>query len=347
MIDKVEIRIGSKTISDYVSYEADADVLTPADVFTCRLGKLTKAEASVVEQGVEFELYVNGKREMLGVIDIISKSHSNSDLSMTVEGRDLGGLLVDCHVENWRTVHKKDLKAIATELIAPLPFIGQQRVVFGKGADKTAQAAFRMSHYRPGVTVAHVLSDLCQRKGLLWWIEPDGTLVFDKPVTKGKAAFNFYAYKDKANGPKNNILNITETNNRSKCYSKVIVTGQVQGDDEMEPGEHSVSGSATDSSFPFYKPLVMEVHPHEGSTKSQALHEIWKRRAEGYRITVTAARHSQNGQNYTFNRMAYVEDERSEIKGEFVVLARKLVFDGVEQKTILTLGLPLEGYGIS
>lgn len=103
-LETLEIRIGSKKVDRFLEYEADSDLLVPADAFRCKLGRLTPDEASVIKAGQVFSLFVNGVQEMEGIIDRTEKSISRGELSVSIEGRDLGGVLVDACVEEWTTL---------------------------------------------------------------------------------------------------------------------------------------------------------------------------------------------------------------------------------------------------
>jgi prophage tail gpP-like protein len=344
-LETLEIRIGSKKIDRFLEYEADSDLLVPADAFRCRLGKLTPDEASVIKAGQVFSLFVNGVQEMEGVIDRTEKSISKGELSVSIEGRDYGGILVDGCVEEWTTLQQMTLPAMAKKLLKPLPFVDKQKVTIGKGVSGTVKRA----QHEPGVTVFQALAEKAQQMGLLFWTEPDGTLVFDRLAVSGNPAYSFYLYADGKNAGKNNVLSMSETDDISQRFSKCTVVGQIQGEDIWNPGTHSIKGTATDKTFPFYKPLVLSYKVEGGqSIKKQAEHELKKRVAEGYRLTVECKGHSQSGRNYRANRKAYVENEPLGIKGEFLVLARKFTMDKKSgPRTTLTLGKPMEGYSVA
>lgn len=344
-LESFEIRIGSRKIDRFLEYEADSDLLVPADAFRCKLGKLTPDEASVIKAGAVFSLFVNGVQEMEGVIDRTEKSISRGDLTASIEGRDFGGILVDACVEEWTTLQQMTLPAMAKKLLKPLPFVGRQKVTIGKGAAGTVNRA----QHEPGVTVFKTLADKAQQMGLLFWLEPDGTLVFDRLAVSGEPEFFFYLYADADKAGKNSVLSMGETDDISQRFSRCTVVGQVQGDSIWDAGAQSIQGTATDKGFPFYKPLVLSYEVEDGqSIKKQAEHELKKRVAEGYRLTVECKGHSQSGKNYRANRKAYVVNEPLGIEGEFLILARKLTMDRKSgPRTTLTLGKPMEGYSVA
>ena len=347
MLDKVEIRVDDKVISNFLDYEVDSDLLTVADAFKCRTGKLTPEEAAAIETGARFQLFVNGALEMNGVIDRSHKSHRKGALSAEIEGRDLGGIIVDAHLTNWKTIPQKNLKTLAKKLLSGLPFISAERIIFEAGVGADAGKAFKKAQYCPGHTAAQALTDYCQRLGVIFWVEPDGTVVFGKLKTSGSPEYSFYLYRDPVFAVQNNVLSVEEEDNISKRYSQVEVVGQVQGEDDIEPGGHSVIGKAMDKGFPFYKPLVKEANPHMGSVKSQAVHEMLKRKAEGYRLLVTAPRHGQGGKNFRANRIAYLADPALGIMGHYLLLKRTFRYSKRGgQTTAMTLGLPMEGYSV-
>jgi prophage tail gpP-like protein len=122
----------------------------------------------------------------------------------------------------------------------------------------------------------------------------------------------------------------------------------VQGDDAWDAGEQSVTGTAKDKTFPFYKPLVVSDSVEGTDVGRRAEHELKKRTAAGYGIRLVVKGHSQGGVNYRANRLARVVDDALGISGRFMVLGRDFTYSEKDgPMTEIRLGLPMEGYEVS
>ncbi|TAN61359.1 hypothetical protein EPN18_06825 [bacterium] len=361
MRDAVAIVIGRTQYANFVSYEADSNVLVPADVFSC---KISRVDAGIMA-GEKFQLIVNGSREMTGIIDKVSAQYSKGALELRVEGRDYMGLLVDSSVEQWQTWKDATLKDMAPRLLKHIPYIKNSKVIYGNEKEDTGMRAKKTkketskgifddtssgaSHYEAGISVFEALSDYSQRHGLLMWMEPDGTLVFGELKGKGDAPeFSFFTRKSGQEKAQNNIISATLTDDISKRFSALTVVAQQQGTDFLDAGRHDIKKTAVDDSFPYKKPLVIQSQcAGEKAAGYQAQWELKKREADGWRAELTVAGHGQNGNNYRANSVCYVKDEVLSLDGNYLILGRRFTMDvNSGPRTMLTIGKLMEGYSV-
>ncbi|MBI5561409.1 MAG: hypothetical protein HY894_00950 [Deltaproteobacteria bacterium] len=363
MRDSVALVIGNRSYSTFLSYEVDSNVLIPADAFSCRI---SSADAdSGLKAGERFRLVVNGRLEMSGLIDKVSMQYSKGSQELRVEGRDLMGLLVDSSVEKWKTVTEVTLKDLAQRLLKNVPYLDKSDVRYGVEKKDSGVKAKKVKKdetkggfgdtsssvcdYEPGISVFEALSDHSQRHGLLMWMEPDGVLVFGELKGKNEPPeFSFYTHKGRERG-KNNVISATLTDDISTRYSRLTVVAQVQGTDSLGAGEQTVTKTARDEKFPFKKPLVLQVQcSGEAAALRQAQWELKKREAEGWRIELVAAGHSQGGKNYRANSVCYIKDEALGLDGTYLILGRKFTLDRNDgPRTRLTIGRLQEGYTVA
>lgn len=356
----VALIIGDRSYSSFLSYEVDSNVLIPADAFSCRIAR---ADAGI-KAGDRFRLVVNERLELSGLIDKVTAQYSKGSQELRVEGRDLMGLIVDSSVEEWKTVTQVTLKDLAERLLKNIPYLDKSNVIYGdekKDAGlskpkkvKTDAGGFgdtstSVCDYEPGISVFEALSDYAQRHGLLMWMKPDGTLVFGELKDRNKPPeFSFYTYKGSARA-KNNVISTALTDDISKRYSQLTVVAQVQGTDSLGAGGQDVIKKALDKNFPFRKPLVIQAQcSGESAAVKQAEWELKKREAEGWRLELVVAGHSQDGMNYKANSVCYIKDEVLGLDGAYLILGRKFTLDRSEgPRTHLTIGKLMEGYSIS
>ncbi|MBI3677398.1 MAG: hypothetical protein HY243_12365 [Proteobacteria bacterium] len=380
--DKVEIKINGLVIAGFLGYVADSNVLIPADVCTFRLAGIV----TEFKKFQQFQLYVNGLLEMTGIIDTVEQTYQKGSAETTITGRDLMGLVVDStimpksgHLNTLRQIRL--VKELAVRLLKDVPFINQKNVVYAHELPKSqwtpnfhkpsgevlagvaGAETSEDAQLEPGETIFKVLSDLAQRRGLLFWCEPDGTFVFG--TLKGKSApavFNFYCVKPAKDGTpshlralhagispgKNNVLRAQVTDDGSKQFSVITTAGQQDVVSGVADPDYNLNASASDSTVPFYKPtLLMTEAPNQQGCKEHAEWEIKKRAANSWRLEYTVSRHSQNGVNYRANTVCHIHDDLLGLNGNYLILGRKFSMDkNTGQTTLLTIGPLAEGYTI-
>ena len=336
MSDIVQLEVNGKRISHFLSYTIEADLYVADHAFSLEIAD----PDFVIKPGLPCKLFVNGKLELIGIIDRCLKRCDKQGWRMTIEGRDLMGLLVDSFCEDWVTVKGMTLGKLAQFLIGPnpktgrpaIPFIsrsaisGQMDLVGRIKTRRSNEASFgldalfgdgseRIAQIRPGMTIFQVLQMYALSAGVMFFCLPDGTFQFNRPRVGGDPAF---AFVFRRSGDGNNALASEVEENIAKRYSKVIVVGQRQAEaaDGMDVTRTNVSDFVTDPSFPFYKPFVQLSHNDSQTPKQHARLLLEKMRHDGTRLSYDLPRHSQNGTNFTVNQLARVMDEVNLLDGK-------------------------------
>ncbi|MDA8428943.1 MAG: hypothetical protein M0T70_06770 [Geobacteraceae bacterium] len=350
MSDTVTLQIGNQRIENFVSYDIEADLYQAADKFTL---ELANPEAPV-KSGMQCKLYVNDQLELTGIIDKTVRKYDKGGRTLSVEGRDLMGLLVDSHAEQFVTVQGKTVKQLAEMLLKSMPFIQRSQIVYQenvvgklKGKKKTADnplTAFldtpqKFSQIEPGMTVFEALAVYGASRGLLFFALPDGTFVFGRPKITGEPMFKVI---NRLDGLGNNVEGGEESDDISRRYSKITVVSQVQGHDEfgLDTGKVNVKKSATDKDFPFYKPLVVKINNDSQTPEMHARMLFEKQRHDGYSLSYTAPRHSQDGRNWAINELCTVNDEILDVKRTMLVFNRRFRKTKQGSWTDIKLGPP-------
>jgi prophage tail gpP-like protein len=378
MPDKVELRIGADNknkipgikIKHFLSYQIDSDLYTPADAFHLELANPETA----IKHGSLCEIFINDQKELTGIIDKVHRKVKKSGVSLAVEGRDYMGLLVDSHCEQFPDVRNFKLKTLANLLLAKVPFINRKEIVYqknivgklkGKGKKKTTTTFLsdptqQIGHIEVGQTIFEVLKMFALSRGLLFYCQPDGTLVFGRPMAKGEPEYTLQI--DRA-GKGNNVIESEVVDDISRRFSKVTVMGQQQGNQQqgnqqqgnqqqgnqqqgnqrtfLAAGINTPSGIWIDTEFPFYKPFVCIDNNDSLSPKEHARLIMEKQRREGLKIIYAVGRHSQNGQNWTINKFCHVSDEVQGIDGDYLIYGRTFELNKKDGPTTkLKLGLP-------
>lgn len=361
MSDTVELRVGADRknkipgirVNHFLSYQIAADLYTPADAFHLELAN----PETQIKTGLICELFINGKQELKGIVDKVHRKINKKGESLLVEGRDFMGLLVDSYCEPpWKTVTGMTLKALAELLLAKMPFINRKDIVYQenvvgklKGKRKrhgshgmlfSLDAAQKIGQIEAGMTIFEVLKNYSLSRGMLFYCEPDGTLVFGRPLAKGAPEYSLQLLKS---GKGNNVIESDVIDDISKKYSKVTVIGQQQGSQDIvsATGINTTKGVALDPDFPFYKPFVTQDNNDNVSPKERARLIMEKHRREGMQLIYTVGRHSQNRQNWMINKFCHIQDEKQGIDGDYLIYGRTFELSKEDGPTTkLKLGLP-------
>lgn len=348
MSDNVELRVGSKVLKNWLSYTIEADIYTADDAFSLELAHPEIA----VTAGQECKLYVNGKPELTGIIDRVNKSYDKSGEKLRIEGRDLMGLLVDSYCEEFFTLQGTTVKSLAERLLKNIPFINREKIIYqedfagrvkkkgrpsGDSSLNLIDVPHNFSQIEPGITVFEALKQYSASRGMMFFSLPDGTFVFGKPREKGTPLYTIVCTRE---GKENNVLEGEMVNDISKQYSKITVIGQQQGTDSTESNGINTKASATDSSVPFYKPMVVK---DNNDYQSPALHSrmlMEKARHDGFQLRYKVPFHSQGGRNWAINELCTVKDEVLGIEGTYLIYGRTMELSRQGTYTSIKLGKP-------
>ncbi|MDA8137978.1 MAG: hypothetical protein M0036_04920, partial [Desulfobacteraceae bacterium] len=240
MSDKIALTVAGRRLEKFFGYRVEADLYCADKYFRLDLAD----PGFAISEGMRCELHVNDQIALTGLIDRITDADDKSGTTMTIEGRDLMGLLVDSHVETYPDFENIPLRELAEQLLATVPFINQKAIVYqaglsGASASGTSPGAAgalaslgvgqKHGHAEPGQTVFEVLRRAAMSRGAIFFSLPDGTFVFGRPKASGTPA---YSIVHRADGRGNNAFRSARVRDLSRRYSKIAVVGQQQGNDQ-------------------------------------------------------------------------------------------------------------------
>lgn len=353
MNDKVTLQIGNQRIENFISYDIEADLYQAADRFTL---ELSNPEAPVTA-GMQCKLFINDKLELTGLIDKVARKYDKTGRTLTVEGRDLMGLLCDSYAEQFGTVQGKSVKQLAEMLLKPFPVINRSQIVYQKnenvvgklkGKKKTADSPLtcfldipqKFSHIEPGMTVFEILAVYAASRGLMLFTLPDGTLVFGRPRITGIPGFSVTT---SLGGKSNNVESGEEIIDTSRCYSKITIVSQVQGLEEHGQDVTKINPQkkvAINKDFPFYKPMVAKLNNDSQTPELYARMLLEKQRHDGYSLAYTVPLHSQDGRNWAINELCTVNDEVLDVRRTMLIYSRRFRKTKQGSWTDIKLGPP-------
>lgn len=321
MRDKIFLQIDNMKIEHFLSYSVHNHLFNAADSFSMELMN----PKIKIKEGARCKLYVNDRLELNGIVERIAERYDKAKRSLTIEGRDLMGLVADSYVEDFFDLKDHSLKDIAQRLLKNIPFINRKKIIYAKGSKERSvsqdnkELTMDVTSPSPGDRVFEVLARCAMSHGLLFFSLPDGTFVFGKPRARGNIDFVLVCRKDVKG---NNILEAERVRDIKAHFSKVTVTGDRQGRDNLGVDDLGYNVSVEDKSYPFYKPKVLDTSYADSDPESFAKLEMKHDRFEGLLLNYKTFAHSQNGKNYQVNDICHVEDEVFGISGNYLIYAR-------------------------
>ena len=316
--DEVILLVRNARVDKFVSYTIDADLYSPEGSFSFECD--SKYD---VNKGDTCQIFVNRVCVMAGIIDTVQRSLSRNGPKMNIDGRSVAAVLADSSVTKFVSL-PTTLPQLVERLVRDLPFLSRKDFVFKSGSDKV-KVQRKFIEVSPGDSVFEVIKKAANSQGYLFWASPEGELVFDKPVERGKVDFKIHAFED---GSEMDYIegSVTETINEQHSLIKVI--GESQDDNDIK----YVAASVKNDDFPFYRPLVVNWNENEGPAKKTAELQLATEKAAAIQLEYTMPGHSQNGIPWTINAFCDVEDHYNGANGAYLIKRRTFTLDRNEGK---------------
>lgn len=316
--DEVILLVRNARVDKFVSYTIDSDLYSPEGSFSFECDSRYD-----VNKGDTCQIFVNRVCVMAGIIDTVRRSLSRSGPKMDIEGRSVAAVLADSSVTKFATL-PTTLPQLTERLVRDLPFLSRKDFVFKSGSDK-AKVQRKFVEVSPGDSVFEVIKKAANSQGYLFWASPEGQLVFDKPVERGKADFKIHAFE---NGEEMDYIEGSVTETLDGQHSLIKVVGESQDDNDIK----YVAASVKNTDFPFYRPLVVNWNENEGPAKKTAELQLATEKAAAIQLEYTMPGHSQNGIPWTINAFCDVEDHYNGANDAYLIKHRTFTLDRNEGK---------------
>lgn len=320
----VTLLINGKTHGQWTNYDIVSDLLTPADDFSVTLGRPVDAKPDAVRAGDKVEVRVGGDTVLSGRIDRVQTVTEKGGKTLTIQGRDDAGVLLDCSAPLFNA-QDMDLNQIIEKIVKPLG-LAKIRIDAAK-TDKTHKVQIE-----PGSRAWDALLEYAEANGLWPWLEPDGTLVVGGPDYTAAPVAELVL---RTNGQNNNIKRLEVNRDMAARYSEVTVLAQ------SHSGKNNIKATAKDESVKLHRPLI--VTEPDIDSQAQAQRKAKKRladsRLEGLTITATVQGHrTDDGTLWQPGQRINVLSEPDGIDSVYFLMARTFVGGrGQGTETVLTL----------
>ena len=320
----VTLLINGKTHGQWTNYDIVSDLLTPADDFSVTLGRPVDAKPDAVRAGDKVEVRVGGDTVLSGRIDRVQTVTEKGGKTLTIQGRDDAGVLLDCSAPLFNA-QDMDLNQIIEKIVKPL---GLAKICIDAAkTDKTHKVQIE-----PGSRAWDALLEYAEANGLWPWLEPDGTLVIGGPDYTAAPVAELVL---RTNGQNNNIKRLEVNRDMAARYSEVTVLAQ------SHSGKNNIKATAKDESVKLHRPLI--VTEPDIDSQAQAQRKAKKRladsRLEGLTITATVQGHrTDDGTLWQPGQRINVLSEPDGIDAVYFLMARTFTGGrGQPTETVLTL----------
>lgn len=216
--DTVSLSIGGVAHADWLSYEIDSDLLTPADAWRMSLGG-AQPLPDTVQAGADCVIRIGSDTVMVGVVDEITQQIDKRGHSISLSGRDMAGQLLDCSAPLFNELQVPLLR-IVKAICSPLNITAYR-------IDASPTMARHKISVTPGENGWQVLQNAAEANGLWPWFEPSGTLVLGRPDVPKEA--NTSLRLSRSSPQWNNVLSASLTRSQHDVYSEVRILGQAAG----------------------------------------------------------------------------------------------------------------------
>lgn len=320
----VTLMINGKTHGQWTNYDIVSDLLTPADDFSVTLGRPVDAVPTAVKEGDKVEVRVGGDTVLSGRIDRVHTTTEKGNKTLTIQGRDDAGILLDCSAPLFNA-QDMDLNQIIEKIVKPLG-LSKIRIDAAK-TNKTHKVQIE-----PGSRAWDALTQYAEANGVWPWMEPDGTLVVGGPDYTTAPVAELVL---RVSGDNNNIKSLEVERNMAARYSEVTVLGQ------SHTGKHNIKATVKDESLKLSRPLI--VTEPDVDSQAEAERKAKKRladsRLEGLTITAVVQGHrTDDGTLWQPGQRINVLSEPDGIDAVYFLMARTFVGGrGQGTETVLTL----------
>ncbi|MEM8336159.1 phage tail protein, partial [Morganella morganii] len=278
-LEKITLLVGGHAYSDWKTYRIDSDFLKAADAWQLSLG-ITDGVFNVdAVRGAPVKVKMGDDVVLSGRIDTVTRDVSRKGITLSLSGRDEGGILIDCAAPVF-SARQLNLSEVISSVVRPL---GITRVRIQ--ADNMIRSDRIQTE--PGERAWDTVMKAAGSRGLWPWFAPDGTLIIGGPDYDKPPVADLILTRS---GDGNNLISLSETRNIQGCFSELTLLAQSHasttknkklqtkpvdvsrsaqtfristesdedtGADDGQSGTHNMRVKIGDPSVPYYRPQII------------------------------------------------------------------------------------------
>jgi prophage tail gpP-like protein len=304
----VVLKVNGEVFGGWKSLRVERSLERCAGMFSLGLTELwpDSALARNCAPGDACVLTLDGVTVVTGYVDQVGVQYSDSDHSVSVEGRDRTADLVDCSAirptGGWQGSTVLD---IARDLARPF----EVSVV----SDVDIGGAFPQFALQQGETAFEAIERLARTRALLVTSTPQGNLLLTRPGTTRVATALVLGQ---------NILEGSGTLSHRERFSEYVFKGQAAGGDFFSGRDASqMSAKATDPAVRRYRPLLVlgESQDVAASMRERALWEANVRAARSQQIQYKVQGWAHSEGLWAVNTLVTVRDPWLRLDQELLI----------------------------
>ena len=337
MDERVTLLLADRAHADWLRYEVESDLLTPADAWSVTLAlDPGGAVPAAVRSGEPASLRIGNDPLMVGRVDTVRLRTRRGAVELSIEGRDNSGQLLDCSAPIF-TAQNLTLDEVVAKIVKPL---GVRKIRID--ADNTVRR--EKVSVEPGDTAWDALAHAAEANGLWPWFEPDGTLVVGGPDYDAAPVATLVFEQS---GGQNNVLGLDLVDSLALAHSEITVLSQTHGGGELRQARNAIRGRYKEPSVTFNRPRI--VVDHESDTLAHANERAKKlaldSRLVRWELTATVPGHRINAPGQPAHGMPWQPGMRVAVQsgfyglhGIYFLMARSMSGGrGQPSQTVLTL----------
>jgi prophage tail gpP-like protein len=274
----LQLKIGHRVFQGWTSARITRGLRQAAATFQLELTDKWDGKPWQVKPYERCEVVYDGEKVITGRIDSASVSYDDESHTVSVSGRSLTAVLVDCSAPS-KQFRNQSIEAIAAALAKPFGVAVVTQVGTGKP----------IRSWKPdeGVTVFEAIEKLARLRGLLLTDDAAGNLVITRAGNGRIGTALIYGKNIKGGAA---VFDVRDR------FSEYTVKAQQKGGDNVDAvsAAHVVT-KVTDESVPYYRPLVITAEDQADieTTKTRA---NWEKNArigqsQAFSITVQGWQH--------------------------------------------------------
>lgn len=351
MSHRVELLLAGRSYGGWERVEVQRSIEQMAGGFVLQLtqrwpGQDDLPELPRIREGLACQVLLDGDVVITGYVDTFEPELTSSSCSIRVEGRDKTGDLVDC-----AAIHRggqwsgATLERIVRDIARPFGLA----VIVQPGLDQGDP--FKSFALEDGEKAFDAIDRACRLRAVLCTSTPEGAIWLGNA---GEVLSGATLQQGK------NILRISATHSWKDRFSRVIVKGQVPGDDDQHGDSAAqLKAEALDPEIDRYRPLV--VMAEHGTTnaalRDRAEWEVSVRMGRGKRARVSVAgwRTGEDGRVgplWQPNTLVRIISPTMQLDADMLIVAAAFTLTEGGSITELTVCLPeafeqVEGVGRS
>ena len=287
-----------------------------------------------LREGLPCEVRIGEDVVITGYIDEYEPELTKDSTSITVEGRDKTGDLVDCSAiykaGAWQRVQ---LQQIVRDICTPFGITVQ----VSPGVD--TGEVFKRFALEDGEKAFDAIDRACRLRAVLCTSTPEGGLL----LTQASEVQSGVTLEEGVN-----IQSIRASHSWKDRFSKVTVKAQAPGDDDQYAEAVSqLNASSVDAEINRYRPLIVQAEHHTSTAAliERAQWEVNVRMGRGKRGSCTVVgwrtgKDGQEGELWRPNTLVRVISGRMNLDREVLIVACHYQSDEAGQKTTLTFARP-------